>query len=71
MDRYLENYVSFHDSMEAKLLQKILESIDSEDLELFQQTIVEYDRLRHFDDLQTSLLLFIKKNILTDADDLL
>ncbi|CAN8068421.1 unnamed protein product [Agarophyton chilense] len=72
--RSLEKYdsmdPSFTTSREGKLLDSIVKAVDEGDVELFTNTVYEYDSMSKLDEWKTTILLKIKNNIKADEDDL-
>ncbi len=67
-DEYVRDTPLFQNSMETALLDKIFEAIDNSDLDIFQEALSEYDKLKKFDDTQVQLLLNIKNNVVCEND---
>lgn len=69
-DEYVQSYVIFQNTMEFNLLDKIFLSLETSDADIFHTALVDYDGIKHFDDLNTNLLLHIKNKVLL-KDELL
>lgn len=68
---YGEEEPSWPSTRECKLVQDILDSIDSGDVQAFSDKVYEYDQFSKLDKLKTQLLLKIKNSVVDkDEDDL-
>lgn len=63
---YEEKDASFSDSRECKFLKEILVAMEANDLQLFTDAVIEFDRISRLDSWKTSVLLIIKKTIVVD-----
>ncbi|KAF9155192.1 hypothetical protein DFQ26_009817, partial [Actinomortierella ambigua] len=61
--RYCEMDVTFSSTRECQFLQAILDAVDSSDVELFTNKVIEFDNLTKLDNWKTKILLEIKKSI--------
>ncbi|KTW25643.1 hypothetical protein T552_03503 [Pneumocystis carinii B80] len=68
LEHYIDLDITFQSTREYKLLEDILEAIESGDSDLFTEKIREYDQLSKFDKWKTTLLLRIKKSINEEPD---
>lgn len=53
----------FEESREGKLCQTLLDAVESRDVQSFVDAIQEHDRIAKFTDLETKILLFVKKDM--------
>lgn len=66
--RYEEAFPAFSDSRECKLLQKLLERLEENDVDGFSEAVAEYDSISRLDSWFTTLLLRIKKTANQEPD---
>lgn len=59
-------FPAFSDSREYKLLKKLLDKLETGDVDGFSEAVAEYDSVSKLDPWFTSLLLKIKKQISQD-----
>ena len=59
-------FPAFADSREFKLVQKLLDKLETGDIDGFSEAVAEYDQVSRLDPWFTSILLKIKKQISQD-----
>lgn len=59
-------FPAFSDSREYKLVKKLLEKLETQDVDGFSEAVAEYDAVSRLDPWFTSILLKIKKQISQD-----
>lgn len=69
LNLYADDEPSFPSTREYKLVQDILESIDSGDVQTFSDRVYEFDQFTKLDKLKTQLLLKIKNSVVEKDDD--
>lgn len=62
-DKYVEDFPTFTDSREAKLLVKIIEALENNKVDEFTVALQEYDKISRLDPLVTKLFLKIKSGM--------
>jgi len=66
--KYCESCAAFSDTREHRLLQDLLEAIESHDSEVFSDKVRDYDSISKLDPWTTTILLRIKKGISEEPD---
>lgn len=66
--KYEEMFPAFGDSRECKLIKKLLESIEAENVDQFTEVLQEYDSISRLDPVLTTLLLRVKKQLNSEPD---
>lgn len=69
LDKYCNWDPSFNSTMELQFLSTICTAIDNYDTDMFVDAIIKYDSLGKLDNMTTSLLLKIKKQIVVNDED--
>uniref|UniRef100_A0A8C6TVZ3 N-ethylmaleimide-sensitive factor attachment protein, beta b n=1 Tax=Neogobius melanostomus TaxID=47308 RepID=A0A8C6TVZ3_9GOBI len=70
IEKYEEMFPAFSDSRECKLLKKLLEAHEEQNIEAFTEAVKEFDSISRLDQWHTTLLLRIKKTIQGEEGDL-
>ncbi|KAL7838486.1 hypothetical protein AOLI_G00268900 [Acnodon oligacanthus] len=70
VQRYEEMFPAFSDARECKLVKKLLNAYEEQDVDAFTDAVKEFDSITRLDQWQTSMLLRIKKTIQEDENDL-
>uniref|UniRef100_A0A3B4CGT4 N-ethylmaleimide-sensitive factor attachment protein, alpha a n=1 Tax=Pygocentrus nattereri TaxID=42514 RepID=A0A3B4CGT4_PYGNA len=70
VQRYEEMFPAFSDARECKLVKKLLDAYEEQDVDAFTDAVKEFDSITRLDQWQTSMLLRIKKTIQEDENDL-
>ncbi|XP_066514703.1 N-ethylmaleimide-sensitive factor attachment protein, alpha a [Hoplias malabaricus] len=70
VQRYEEMFPAFSDARECKLIKKLLDAHEEQDVEAFTDAVKEFDSITRLDQWHTSMLLRIKKTIQEDESDL-
>ncbi|KAK3093653.1 hypothetical protein FSP39_018514 [Pinctada imbricata] len=68
VQKYEEIMPAFGDNRESKLLKKLIEAVNEEDIDKYTDAVKEYDSISRLDQWTTTVLLRVKKNI--NAEDL-
>jgi len=68
LDKYKSNYPAFDDTRECKMVTECLHAMQEDEVEKFQDAIIDYDRIIKIDDWKTALLLKVKKAMEQEAD---
>ncbi|ARF02633.1 SWPV1-016 [Shearwaterpox virus] len=63
LDKYKSAYPVFKDFIECKLIEKLLDAYDNEDVDAFTEAIREHDNVSKIEDVMVTMLLRIKKSI--------
>ncbi|XP_055385793.1 alpha-soluble NSF attachment protein-like [Condylostylus longicornis] len=61
LEKYAQQYPAFQDSRECKLVKKLCEHLEEQDIEGFTETVKDYDSISRLDQWYTTILLRIKK----------
>uniref|UniRef100_A0A0B7ACZ7 Uncharacterized protein n=1 Tax=Arion vulgaris TaxID=1028688 RepID=A0A0B7ACZ7_9EUPU len=61
--KYEEMFPAFADSRECKLVKKLLQSVEDDNVEQFTEVLKEYDSISRLDPFLTTLLLRVKKQL--------
>lgn len=70
MQKYEEMFPAFTDSRECKLLKKLLEAHEEQNVDGYTDAVKEYDSISRLDQWLTTMLLRIKKTIQGEEEDL-
>ncbi|XP_063060119.1 N-ethylmaleimide-sensitive factor attachment protein, alpha a [Engraulis encrasicolus] len=70
VQRYEGMFPAFSDSRECKLLKKLLDAHDEQNVDAYTDAIKEFDTITRLDQWQTTMLLRIKKTIQDEESDL-
>ncbi|XP_062496540.1 alpha-soluble NSF attachment protein [Pezoporus occidentalis] len=70
MQKYEEMFPAFSDSRECKLLKKLLEAHEEQNVDGYTDAVKEYDSISRLDQWLTTMLLRIKKTIQGEEEDL-
>jgi alpha-soluble NSF attachment protein len=63
-------FPAFQDTRECKLLKKINEAFEEENVEAFTEAVKEYDAISRLDQWYTAILLKIKKSMSGEEEEL-
>ncbi|XP_029372964.1 N-ethylmaleimide-sensitive factor attachment protein, alpha b isoform X1 [Echeneis naucrates] len=70
VQKYEEMFPAFSDSRECKLLKKLLDAYEEQNVDAYTDSVKEYDTISRLDQWLTTMLLRIKKTIQDDESDL-
>ncbi|XP_036055163.1 alpha-soluble NSF attachment protein isoform X2 [Onychomys torridus] len=70
VQKYEELFPAFSDSRECKLIKKLLEAHEEQNVDSYTESVKEYDSISRLDQWLTTMLLRIKKTIQGDEEDL-
>ncbi|XP_053473984.1 N-ethylmaleimide-sensitive factor attachment protein, alpha a [Ictalurus furcatus] len=70
VQRYEEMFPAFSDARECKLLKKLLDAHEAQDVDAYTSAVKEFDSITRLDQWYTAILLRIKKTIQEDENDL-
>jgi alpha-soluble NSF attachment protein len=70
VDKYVDMFPAFQDTRECKLLKKINEAFEEENVEAFTEAVKEYDAISRLDQWYTAILLKIKKSMSGEEEEL-
>ncbi|KAM4590587.1 N-ethylmaleimide-sensitive factor attachment protein, alpha b isoform 1-T1 [Fundulus diaphanus] len=70
VQKYEEMFPAFSDSRECKLLKKLLDAYEEQNVEAYTDSVKEFDTISRLDQWLTTMLLRIKKTIQDDESDL-
>ncbi|XP_028979127.1 N-ethylmaleimide-sensitive factor attachment protein, alpha b [Esox lucius] len=70
LQKYEEMFPAFSDSRECKLVKKLLDAYEEQNVEAYTDAVKEYDTISRLDQWLTTMLLRIKKTIQDDESDL-
>ncbi|XP_070761489.1 N-ethylmaleimide-sensitive factor attachment protein, alpha b isoform X3 [Enoplosus armatus] len=70
VQKYEEMFPAFSDSRECKLLKKLLDAYEEQNVDAYTDSVKEYDTISRLDQWLTTMLLRIKKTIQEDESDL-
>ncbi|XP_056652222.1 alpha-soluble NSF attachment protein isoform X3 [Monodelphis domestica] len=68
--KYEEMFPAFSDSRECKLVKKLLDAHEEQNVDSYTESVREYDSISRMDQWLTTMLLRIKKTIQGDEEDL-
>ncbi|KAG8749575.1 vesicular-fusion protein S17 [Ceratobasidium sp. 428] len=63
LNKYGQQDVTFSSTREAKFVGTLIEAVEAYDIEVFTQTVVEYNQVNKLDNWKTTILLSIKRTI--------
>ncbi|KAJ2965134.1 hypothetical protein NQZ79_g42 [Umbelopsis isabellina] len=67
MEKYADAHIGFDTTREYDLLNKVIQSVEDDDVDAFTQHVFDYDKLSKLDNWKTTILLRIKRS-LTDEE---
>uniref|UniRef100_A0A8C1E1Y7 N-ethylmaleimide-sensitive factor attachment protein, alpha b n=2 Tax=Cyprinus carpio TaxID=7962 RepID=A0A8C1E1Y7_CYPCA len=70
VQKYEEMFPAFSDSRECKLVKKLLDAFEEQNLDAYTDAVKEYDTISRLDQWLTTMLLRIKKSLQDDESDL-
>uniref|UniRef100_A0A671KWX5 Alpha-soluble NSF attachment protein-like n=1 Tax=Sinocyclocheilus anshuiensis TaxID=1608454 RepID=A0A671KWX5_9TELE len=70
IQKYEEMFPAFSDSRECKLVKKLLDAFEEQNLDAYTDAVKEYDTISRLDQWLTTMLLRIKKSLQDDESDL-
>uniref|UniRef100_A0AAQ5YKX4 N-ethylmaleimide-sensitive factor attachment protein, alpha b n=2 Tax=Amphiprion TaxID=80969 RepID=A0AAQ5YKX4_AMPOC len=70
VQKYEEMFPAFSDSRECKLLKKLLDAYEEQNVDAYTDSVKEFDTISRLDQWLTTMLLRIKKTIQDDENDL-
>ncbi|XP_012677399.1 N-ethylmaleimide-sensitive factor attachment protein, alpha a [Clupea harengus] len=70
VQRYEEMFPAFSDCRECKLVKKLLDAFDEQNIDAYTDAIKDFDSITRLDQWYTTMLLRIKKGIQDDESDL-
>uniref|UniRef100_A0A673BE87 N-ethylmaleimide-sensitive factor attachment protein, alpha b n=1 Tax=Sphaeramia orbicularis TaxID=375764 RepID=A0A673BE87_9TELE len=70
VQKYEEMFPAFSDSRECKLLKKLLDAHEEQNVDAYTDSVKEFDTISRLDQWLTTMLLRIKKTIQDDESDL-
>uniref|UniRef100_A0A9L0ITW5 NSF attachment protein alpha n=1 Tax=Equus asinus TaxID=9793 RepID=A0A9L0ITW5_EQUAS len=70
VQKYEELFPAFSDSRECKLMKKLLEAHEEQNVDGYTEAVKEYDSISRLDQWLTTMLLRVKKTIQGDEEDL-
>ncbi|KAJ8775467.1 hypothetical protein J1605_016317 [Eschrichtius robustus] len=70
VQKYEELFPAFSDSRECKLMKKLLEAHEEQNVDSYTEAVKEYDAISRLDQWLTTMLLRVKKTIQGDEEDL-
>ncbi|MCJ8748727.1 hypothetical protein PDJAM_G00168210 [Pangasius djambal] len=70
VQRYEEMFPAFSDARECKLLKKLLDAHEEQDIDAYTNAVKEFDSITRLDNWHTTMLLRIKKTIQENENDL-
>uniref|UniRef100_A0A673MPK2 Alpha-soluble NSF attachment protein-like n=1 Tax=Sinocyclocheilus rhinocerous TaxID=307959 RepID=A0A673MPK2_9TELE len=70
VQKYEEMYPAFSDARECKLLKKLLDAHEEQNIDAYADAVREFDSITRLDQWQTTMLLRIKKTIQDAENDL-
>ncbi|XP_075209739.1 LOW QUALITY PROTEIN: alpha-soluble NSF attachment protein [Chanos chanos] len=70
VQRYEEMFPAFSDARECKLIKKLLDAHEEQNVDAFTDAVKEFDSITRLDQWQTTMLLRIKKTIQDEESDL-
>ncbi|XP_053534005.1 N-ethylmaleimide-sensitive factor attachment protein, alpha b isoform X2 [Ictalurus punctatus] len=70
LQKYEEMFPAFSDSRECKLVKKLLDAYEEQNVDMYTDSVKEYDIISRLDQWLTTILLRIKKTIQEDESDL-
>ncbi|KAF6288623.1 NSF attachment protein alpha [Rhinolophus ferrumequinum] len=70
VQKYEELFPAFSDSRECKLMKKLIDAHEEQNVESYTEAVKEYDSISRLDQWLTTMLLRVKKTIQGDEEDL-
>ncbi|XP_029476699.1 N-ethylmaleimide-sensitive factor attachment protein, alpha a [Oncorhynchus nerka] len=70
LQRYEDMFPAFSDARECKLVKKLLDAYEEQDVDAFTDAVKDFDSISRLDQWNTTMLLRIKKQIQDDESDL-
>ncbi|MGH0169611.1 UNVERIFIED_CONTAM: hypothetical protein FKN15_056645 [Acipenser sinensis] len=70
LQKYEEMFPAFSDSRECKLVKKLLDAHEEQNVDAYTESVKEYDTISRLDQWLTTMLLRIKKTIQGEESDL-
>uniref|UniRef100_A0A8C7L646 N-ethylmaleimide-sensitive factor attachment protein, alpha a n=1 Tax=Oncorhynchus kisutch TaxID=8019 RepID=A0A8C7L646_ONCKI len=70
VQRYEDMFPAFSDARECKLVKKLLDAYEEQDVDAFTDAVKDFDSISRLDQWNTTMLLRIKKQIQDDESDL-
>ncbi|KAH0631527.1 hypothetical protein JD844_005892 [Phrynosoma platyrhinos] len=70
VQKYEEMFPAFSDSRECKLVKKLLDAHEEQNIDSYTESVKEYDSISRLDQWLTTMLLRIKKTIQGEEEDL-
>ncbi|XP_045063872.1 N-ethylmaleimide-sensitive factor attachment protein, alpha a [Coregonus clupeaformis] len=70
VQRYEDMFPAFSDARECKLVRKLLDAYEEQDVDAFTDAVKDFDSIPRLDQWNTTMLLRIKKEIQDDESDL-
>uniref|UniRef100_A0A8D3ECM0 NSF attachment protein alpha n=1 Tax=Scophthalmus maximus TaxID=52904 RepID=A0A8D3ECM0_SCOMX len=70
VQKYEEMFPAFSDSRECKLMKKLLDAYEEQNMDAYTDSVKEYDTVSRLDQWLTTMLLRIKKTVQDDESDL-
>uniref|UniRef100_A0AAY4B0L8 Alpha-soluble NSF attachment protein n=1 Tax=Denticeps clupeoides TaxID=299321 RepID=A0AAY4B0L8_9TELE len=70
VEKYEEMFPAFSDCRECKLVKKLLDAHEEQDVDAFTDAVKDFDSITRLDQWQTSMLLRIKKTVRDEETDL-
>uniref|UniRef100_A0A3Q3FTF3 N-ethylmaleimide-sensitive factor attachment protein, alpha b n=1 Tax=Labrus bergylta TaxID=56723 RepID=A0A3Q3FTF3_9LABR len=70
VQKYEEMFPAFSDARECKLLKKLLDACEEQNVDAYTDSVKEFDTISRLDQWLTTMLLRIKKTIQDDESDL-
>uniref|UniRef100_A0AAY5EHF5 N-ethylmaleimide-sensitive factor attachment protein, alpha b n=1 Tax=Electrophorus electricus TaxID=8005 RepID=A0AAY5EHF5_ELEEL len=70
LQKYEEMFPAFSDSRECKLVKKLLDAFEEQNVDAYTDSVKEYDTISRLDQWLTTMLLRIKKTMREDDSDL-
>ncbi|CAI5780803.1 alpha-soluble NSF attachment protein [Podarcis lilfordi] len=70
IQKYEEMFPAFSDSRECKLVKKLLDAHEEQNIDSYTESVKEYDSISRLDQWLTTMLLRIKKTIQGEEEDL-
>ncbi|XP_040833816.1 alpha-soluble NSF attachment protein isoform X3 [Ochotona curzoniae] len=70
VQKYEELFPAFSDSRECKLIKKLLDAHEEQNVDSYTEAVKEYDSISRLDQWLTTMLLRVKKTIQGDEEDL-
>jgi hypothetical protein len=68
LDEYCDKYSIFIDSIQHKLIIKLIQSYDENDIDKYSTDLFEYNQIKKLDKIEVGLCITIKNNMLADNE---